>query len=210
MNEKSYQFLRQIGNWVITLFILNLSWIVFTVLGLGIFGFAPATYSVYEILMDKEKKTTNQLFSRFFRIYKRKFFDANLIGIAYVLIIFIIGYNLMIYSELSEYMSLAIWLYLFMFIFILLIHSFLIIFPLEMRFDYKNNFELVRATFTIPFVFPIKTVFYLISISAILLVYFYIPILILIFGIIPIAFFTNGHIEYVKNKMIKIKEKKMK
>lgn len=210
MNEKINKFLKEMGKWTLTFILLNIYWIGFTILGLGVFGFAPATYSVYGMIKEiQETSNSDQLFSKFFRIYKSKFFDANIIGIAYVLILLILGYNLILYKELSEFMSLGIWIYLFSFIFVLIINSFLIIFPLDMRFDYKNNIRLVTATFAIPFVFPIKTISYLISILALILVYYYLPFLILIFGITPFVFFTNGHIENVKSKMTKAREKKM-
>ena len=89
------------GNWAasamdmldkfIKLIYLNILWILFFVLGLGIFGFMPATASVTSILrkwMNKEEIPS--LIKEFWKQYKESFLTSNIIGIVF----FVIGYIL--------------------------------------------------------------------------------------------------------------------
>jgi uncharacterized membrane protein YesL len=62
------------------LFLLNIYWLFFTIIGIGIFGFSPATNALYLILIDDEKKGISDnkgLFKQFFSYYKKNFFLSN-------------------------------------------------------------------------------------------------------------------------------------
>lgn len=61
------------------LFLLNTYWILFTLLGLVVFGFAPATNAIYKICLEIEEEPENdrQLFKRFYKIYREQFFKSN-------------------------------------------------------------------------------------------------------------------------------------
>ncbi|WP_147804686.1 YesL family protein [Alkalicoccus halolimnae] len=73
--------LEKVLDWIFRLAYLNILWIAFTLLGLGIFGAAPALAAVYEVLhkwMKGEEGTTKTLIP-FWNAYKRYFLRANLL-----------------------------------------------------------------------------------------------------------------------------------
>ena len=74
---------------------VNLLWILFTVLGLGILGFMPATVALFTVtrkwvMGDKDIP----VFKTFWSTYRKEFFKSTLLGV----ILFVIGY--IIYIDL--------------------------------------------------------------------------------------------------------------
>lgn len=70
---------------------VNLLWILFTVLGLGLFGLMPATVGLFSVTRKwviGEKDIP--VFATFWKNYRKEFFNSNLLGI----ILFAIGYIL--------------------------------------------------------------------------------------------------------------------
>ncbi|UOE94951.1 YesL family protein [Alkalihalobacillus sp. LMS39] len=87
--------------WLMKLAFLNTLWVVFSVLGLGIFGWAPATAAVFAVL--RKRLTSNDEFKMlpfFWSVYKKEFFKANLIGV------------FLVFGSWSFYFSLSTLLYL--------------------------------------------------------------------------------------------------
>lgn len=90
------------------LFLLNLYWVFFTILGLIIFGVSPATDALYTILVEDERKgdfENKGLFRKFFYHYKNNFWKSN------KLILPLIFFLLFLISELNllrEYHFLSI------------------------------------------------------------------------------------------------------
>ncbi|GAF64170.1 hypothetical protein BTS2_1062 [Bacillus sp. TS-2] len=62
--------------------ILNGLWFGFTILGLGIFGWAPATYATFSVIRKQQmkKEADGKIFNTFFQEYKKEFFRANILG----------------------------------------------------------------------------------------------------------------------------------
>lgn len=89
------------GNWAVSvmnmldkitkLVFINLLWILFTLLGLGVFGLFPATASVNALVrkLIKNEELSN-VFSHFWRYYRTSFKSANLVGITFLIIAFIL------------------------------------------------------------------------------------------------------------------------
>src|SRR5690625_1481322 len=72
---------------------INILWIIFTLLGLIVFGFMPATVGLFAVIrkwLMGEKDIP--IFSTFWMNYRREFLKSNLLG----LILFVIGYILYI------------------------------------------------------------------------------------------------------------------
>lgn len=73
--------LQRIFSWVIRLAYLNFLWLAFTLLGLGIVGFAPATAAMFAVtrrwvLGEREV----EIFDIFRRAYRADFIKANMLG----------------------------------------------------------------------------------------------------------------------------------
>jgi uncharacterized membrane protein YesL len=78
----------QIIIWIYRIIYLNVLWIVFTLLGLGLFGMGPATASLFTIerkwLLGEAKYT--HIFKTFWLHYKNDFIKTNIMGIPIIII----------------------------------------------------------------------------------------------------------------------------
>ena len=68
---------------------VNLLWVFFTALGLGVFGFMPATIALFAVtrkwvMGDKDVP----VFKTFWKTYRKEFFKSTLFGV----VLFVIGY----------------------------------------------------------------------------------------------------------------------
>lgn len=74
--------------WISRLAFLNILWISFSLLGLILFGFFPATVAMYSVVRKwMYGKEDVSIFRTFWTAYKQEFVKSNLLG----LIIFTIG-----------------------------------------------------------------------------------------------------------------------
>ncbi|MGO4937613.1 DUF624 domain-containing protein [Fundicoccus sp. Sow4_H7] len=75
--------------------LLNIYWIIFLLLGLGVFGFFPATLTLVTILSENKYQQQNfmELFASFWRLYKENFIRSNLYGFMYIAIAFVIYWS---------------------------------------------------------------------------------------------------------------------
>lgn len=76
--------------------LLNIYWIIFLLLGLGVFGFFPATLTLVTILSENKYQQQNfmELFASFWRLYKENFIRSNLYGSMYIVIAFAIYWSI--------------------------------------------------------------------------------------------------------------------
>jgi uncharacterized membrane protein YesL len=87
---------------LMNLAIWNTIWLAHTILGLGIFGWAPATAALFSVLR-KEKLDQREVpkWRTFFIIYKREFIKTNIIGFLVVGggAAFLFSFNTLLYME---------------------------------------------------------------------------------------------------------------
>lgn len=124
---------------------VNLLWILFTILGLGFFGFMPATVGIFAVMRkwvmgDKDIP----IFSTFWSNYRKEFLKSNLLG----LILFIIGFIL--YIDLFFLPSGGIYTFLrvgLVIIAILYVIVLLYIFPFFVHYDWKIRLYIKYSLF---------------------------------------------------------------
>ncbi|WP_096439647.1 YesL family protein [Alteribacter populi] len=76
----------RISLWISRFAYLNLIWILFTLLGLGVFGFMPATIAIFSVTRQWIRGNTDlPIYKTFLSYYKREFIRANLLGLILVL-----------------------------------------------------------------------------------------------------------------------------
>ncbi|MCK0473209.1 YesL family protein [Halalkalibacter sp. APA_J-10(15)] len=78
--------------WFYRLAFINILWILFTVLGLGILGFFPATIALLSTLRQYINQQEVAIFSTFWSYYKQEFIKSNKIG-AFIIIIALILFS---------------------------------------------------------------------------------------------------------------------
>src|SRR5699024_5607289 len=89
--------LYRILEWIMVLAWLNFLWVIFTLLGLVIFGWAPATVSLLSVLrkIHREEDLRLPKFKEFYHPYKENFMKANGVGIVLIITTFVLGYGFM-------------------------------------------------------------------------------------------------------------------
>lgn len=165
---------------------VNLLWILFTLLGLGVFGFMPATVGLFAVIRkwvmgDKDIP----VFATFWENYRTEFLKSNLLG----LILFIIGYIL--YIDLVNLPSGGIFTIFrigLVVITILYAITLLYIFPIYVHYEWKIR-EYLKYSLILGAGHPHFTLLMIIGIGALYYFSFKIP------GIIP--FFSVSILAYI-------------
>ena len=90
--DLAFNKLHHIGNWIYNVAFVNILWIIFTILGLGVFGVFPATAAMFAIarkwLILGERDFN--ILQTFWEYYRKDFFKLN----GFALFFFVIGYCL--------------------------------------------------------------------------------------------------------------------
>lgn len=187
--------------WISRLAIVNLCWLLFSLLGLIIFGIGPATIAMTVvinrwILEDKNLRP----FSVFFSVYKKYFIKANVISLTIMVIGSIIGFNIYftILHDLPIYVkSLAGGMGIVFFL------SATITFPL-----YVNNevtfFQLFKASLLFIVGYPINSFIIFAATVGLIMIQLFMPGLIFFFSGSAISFVTilRTHKAIEKTKQI--------
>ena len=172
---------------IFSFFTLSFCWVIGTLLGGVIFGWAPSTTAVLSVLRDQMMEREKFAFSAFIKAYKLNFKQANKIGIIimiFALIIFINHRNFdaqeeTIFAVLSGLTTVMGWI---------LIGITLYVFPLHIHYDVT-----LKKAFSQSFAFlifrPLYTIILGIWTWIIFSITFMIPGLILFFGV---AIFCYG------------------
>src|SRR6185437_12055344 len=121
----------------------NILWIFFTVLGLGIFGFMPATVALFTVTRKWVMGDRDiPLFKTFWTTYRKEFFKSTLFG----LVLFVIGYIIYIDLAFSPTGGLFTLLRAGLFIcgisYVILL---LYIFPIYVHYDWKKRLYIKYA-----------------------------------------------------------------
>jgi uncharacterized membrane protein YesL len=72
----------KVSEWLMQLAFINFLWLIFTILGLGVFGWAPAMVATFGVLrkMLKSPDKDFPLFRTFLQMYRKDFISANFLG----------------------------------------------------------------------------------------------------------------------------------
>ncbi|BDC55987.1 hypothetical protein TM2_26560 [Bacillus altitudinis] len=140
-HDGSMSRMLRMCEWVMRLAYTNLLWLLFTLLGLGIFGFMPATTALFSV-MRKWIQGHEQVsvFQTFWKVYREEFLRSNVIGVVLVTIGTIIYVDLAYIYPTSWFLHvLRFAIYTFGFLFIV---SLFYIFPLLAHYDWKKRLYL--------------------------------------------------------------------
>ena len=166
--------LNRLLEWISRLAFLNLLWISFSLLGLVIFGFFPATVAMFAVarkwmLGDDELS----IFKTFWTTYKREFFKSNLLGIILIAIglILYIDFQFVLHSSNSFVSILYVPLFIITLIFISMLFY---IIPIFVHYDMKMT-QVIKTSFFVMIMNPLSTFYMLIGSFGIIFVLSYAP-----------------------------------
>lgn len=122
---------------------LNILWIFFTILGVGIFGFIPATVALFAIVRKWVMRDTDvSIFTTFWKIFRQEFLKSSMLGGSLLLI----GYILYIdFLYLPSDGLFALVRFGLMVVALLYIIVLLYIFPLFVHYEWKNRLYIKYA-----------------------------------------------------------------
>ncbi|MDV2686172.1 DUF624 domain-containing protein [Alkalihalophilus lindianensis] len=145
----------KVCDWLMKLAILNLIWLLFVVMGLGLFGVFPATVAMLYVLKCWVRTEECKTFSYFASVYKQSFVKANLLMIATVAVGAVLMINMVIVQAMEGLLR-VILQYGMVFLFLLYCIVALYIMPV-----FSLRPQGVRATikraFMVSFLHPVRT-----------------------------------------------------
>lgn len=161
---------------------INLLWVVFTILGLGIFGITPATAAMFSVIRKMVLGDDDiPVVKTFWATYRKDFIKLNLLG----LILALIGYIVYIeFSILRMQTHIAYYIASFGVIvqMLLLYIVLLYFFPIFVHFNLKFT-DYFKWPFMVGFRHPIMTIFLILATNIILyMIYITIPAILFLFG----------------------------
>lgn len=143
--------------WITRFVYLNLLWILFTLLGIGIFGFFPSTAAMFSVVRKWIMGEPDvPIFKTFWKSYRKDFIKSNILG----LLMLFAGYFL--YIELQILRSQESFIYfvaslMIIATFILYLITFVYLFPLFVHFDIKT-IQYLKWSLIIGVFHPILTI----------------------------------------------------
>lgn len=165
---------------------LNILWMLFTILGLGIFGFMPATVSLFAVIRKwimQEKDVP--VFLTFWGNYRKEFLKSNLLG----LILFILGYIL--YIDLLIFPTGSIFFAILRVGLVAVVISYIImllyIFPVFVHYDWKI-LSYIKHSLLLGVGYPHFTFIMVVGIGALAYITYIAPGIIPLFGVSILAY----------------------
>lgn len=164
------------------LMILNLFWMLFTVMGLIVAGFFPATTAMFAIIRKWMIGQSNELpiFKTFFKLYTHYFIQANLLGVIYLAIGALLTVDLHFFRYSNGLFTNVLLLVIYSLIAIYSI-MLLYLFPVYVHYE-QNILENVKYTFILTIARPLHALLMVITLIATLLMFRYLP------GLVPFCF----------------------
>ncbi|BAC15163.1 hypothetical conserved protein [Oceanobacillus iheyensis HTE831] len=171
-----------IAVWITRFAYVNILWIAFTILGLGIFGLIPATVAMFAVVRKWNMGEQDiAIFPLFWKTYRQEFVKANGLG----LLLAAVGYLLTIeFQILGTQTSLIYQMVQFSVVVILILFAMVVayFFPIYVHFNLKFM-DYIKWPFIIGVIHPILTVVLLVGVGLLLSITFYsLPALLFFFG----------------------------
>lgn len=167
--------------WITKFAYINLLWIGFSLAGLIVLGYFPATIAMFTIIRKWLKGETEiPIFRTFWTTWKSEFFRSNGLGLLVATVVGLIVFNLVFVERSGDGFTsvIQIPIYLFMFAAIMTI---LYLFPVYVHFELKW-FQMVKNSFLMMLISPIENIVMIAGILAVLFVVKFIPALGFFFG----------------------------
>lgn len=164
--------------WMLKVAYLNILWIIFTLVGFGVFGLFPSTGAMYMIVQKwLRKEPVEKMFPTFWNTYKKEFISLNKYGIFFIVIGYMLVFDFLFVLRNGDKLQ---WLYpVIGFITISYIVTLLYFFPIYTQFEMKF-FQYIKQSFLIGASALLETILIFTSCMLLMIIVRFIP------GIIPL------------------------
>lgn|SRR5699024_1036417 len=180
-----FRWVYLVGDWIFKFMFLHFLWVFFTLLGLGVFGIAPATcglFSVIEKWLSKDPDTP--VFRSFFDTYKKEFLKSNALSVVIISISAFLYVDFMISKKMIQSFFIHIMLIILIILFFLIL---LYIYPVFVRYNLKF-FHYFKQPFLIALAQPLETFGMISWVVFIVSIFFHIPIVFIFSGSTLLAY----------------------
>jgi uncharacterized membrane protein YesL len=167
--------------WIAKFAYINLLWIGFSLIGLIVLGFFPATIAMFAVIRKWIMGEGDiPIFRTFWNTYKSEFLRSNGLGLIVAAVGGLIVLDLVYMKNLENGLmnSIQIPLYLFMFAVVMTI---LYLFPVYVHYELKMM-QVIKNSFLIMLIHPLENLVMIAGIAALFFVVSYIPGLGFFFG----------------------------
>lgn len=198
--------LYRICEWIMRLAYVNILWILFTLVGLGVVGIMPSTAAMFAVTRKWIRGETDiPVFATFWSSYKSEFVKVNLLGLIMgaAAVILYLDFRIFQYST-NDLMQ----MFSFVFFAVLILFSLTVIymFPVFAHFDIKL-LQYIKYSFLIAIGSPMSTIMMVIGLVVIFFLMMKFPGLIVFFSGSLVAFVMMF---WANRAFLKIEEKHQK
>ncbi|WP_163539498.1 YesL family protein [Gracilibacillus sp. YIM 98692] len=177
--------------WITRFAYVNILWIAFTLLGIVILGFFPATVAMFTLIRKWIMGNTEiPVFPTFWKTFKENFWKSNLIGLVFVVFSYIFYVNVQ-FMQLNQQTYLDLFkipIYLFM---ILVTLTCLYVIPAFVHYDLRLR-DIWKNAFFIMVIHPLHNISMIVAVIAVLYVLWLIPGTLIFFGGSLVSFIIMG------------------
>ncbi|MGE6256613.1 YesL family protein [Heyndrickxia sporothermodurans] len=148
--------LYEASQWITRLVWVNLVWLFFIIVGLGIFGIMPATIALYTVTRRWANRDFDvSVWQTFKKVFKQEFIQANLVGSVFFIIGLFLFIDLRIANAMQGTFSVILYFFIF-FLLLLLLNAFLHLFPIYVHFHYSIK-NYIKQSFIISLISPVSS-----------------------------------------------------
>ncbi len=137
---KSVEKLNFIFTSILNLVYVNFLWVLFTLLGLGVFGIGPSTYALVSICRQWIRGNSMPVFKNYWKYYKENFKESVIISWIYLFVGFVLVVDLL--TVTNWYLRML--LFIISFIYLL---SFVYIFPIMAHYNWNGILLKIKMSF---------------------------------------------------------------
>lgn len=176
-----HERLMQSVDWISKLALLNLLWLLFTTLGLFVFGFFPATVAMFATIRSFFREDISlPLMKTFCQHFKENFVRSIGYGLLTSLITLVGIVDIIYIQEIASRHSFILHIPIYLFL-IFTCLTLLYLFPVFVHYDWPF-FQTIKQAFLIMLIHPIQTLLMIVSVALSLYLMTFIPGVFFFFG----------------------------
>lgn len=199
--------LYRICEWIMRVAALNLLWLLFTLLGLVVFGIFPATAALFAVARQFIRGNDVPIIKTYWQYFKADVIKVNLLGYVFVAIGYILYIDFQFLQLLEGYLQVVLNVGLIIVTSLFIITSIYLL-PVYVHFDVKF-FQYIKYAFIIGITHPFRSIGILLGGFALFYVMTLMPGLIIFFSVSGFIFWivivTNQTFEKLEKQAEKLR-----
>lgn len=194
----------RLAEWISRLVYVNLLWILFSLLGLGIFGIMPATLAMFAIIKKWQNgQASIKVFREYWKYYKDSFLRINLLGLILLLVGVVLVIDLNYFRSAEGIFNLLVKYFFYLLIFLYII-DLIYIFPIFLKYQTKLRY-IIKNALLFALLTPLETIKIVLGLVVVILFFWILPSLLPFLGIslpvLLICWISSTTIDKVEEKI---------